>query len=166
MTFFFPRWPPSCPFFFFTASCEEIPRSPKCSFSTPSSSQGSLSNIHIFWWCAPTQSQSQHLRPPPQESTSEEATWRKGSQTIKRTQKQGDKLTASLFNTGWASQGRGADNRSQHPEITLTTQHRSWLGARPCLCLAPRLWHQFISPFTAPDSWYNHWCRACSVSHN
>lgn len=98
--------------------------------------------------------------------TTDKVKWRKGGQKIKGTQRQKDKLTANLFNTGCASQGRGAGNRSQYPEITLTAQHRSWLRARPCLCLAPGLWHQFISPFKAPDSWYNHQCRVCSVNHN
>ena len=55
--------------------------------------------------------------------TTDEVKWSKGSQKIKGAQKQKDKLVASLFNTVCASQGRGAGNRSQHPEITLTAQH-------------------------------------------
>lgn len=57
-------------------------------------------------------------------STTDEVKWTKGSQKNKGAQKQKDKLVASLFNTVCASQGRGAGNRSQHPEITLTAQHR------------------------------------------
>lgn len=37
----------------------------------------------------------------------------------------------SLFNSGCAFRGRGAGNRSQHPEITLTVGHLSWLRPGP-----------------------------------
>jgi hypothetical protein len=49
----------------------------------------------------------------------------KKARKAKKDKSKKDKLMASLFNTGCAFQGRGAGDRSQHSEITLTVEHLS-----------------------------------------